>query len=302
MSSPDAAGERRDPGGRVSGRSGSGRSAGAGGSGYAIVTFLSDFGHDDVFVGVCHGVLADRAPHARVIDLVHTVPPQDVRTGALMLARAVPHLPVAVHLGVVDPGVGTARRGLAIRARRGDAFVVPDNGLAEPALRALGGAVGAVELASPHHRAPRVSATFHGRDVFAPAAAALAGGLDLAELGPPAGERKGLALPEARRTGAGLEAEVVLVDRFGNLQLGAVPQDVESLGLGAGDPAEVVRAGRQRVVPVRVVTTFGELAEGEVGLYEDSDRQMALAVNRGSAARTLGLGLRDTVTIRACRA
>lgn len=265
---------------------------------FEVVSFLSDFGHDDVFVGVCHGVIAARAPHVRVIDLVHTVPPHDVRTGAVLLARAVPYLPVAVHLAVVDPGVGTARRGVVVRAARGDVLVAPDNGLVEPAVDALGGATGAWELAQPAGAdGAGPSATFHGRDVFAPAAGAVAAGAEPAGFGPAVIARQRLELPTSQHDEGRFATEVLLVDRFGNLQLAATREDLEALGVGHGGEVEVRCAAGSFRVPV--VRTFGELPAGQVGLYEDSDRQLALTVNRGSASRMLDLGLRDMVTVRA---
>jgi S-adenosylmethionine hydrolase len=267
--------------------------------GFATISFLSDFGLDDVFVGVCHGVLARLAPAARVIDLTHAVEPGDVRQGAALLARAVPHLPVAVHLAVVDPGVGTARRGVVVSTGRGDALVGPDNGLLPPAGDALGGVTGAWELAGGDR--PPASATFHGRDVFAPAAAAVAGGAAPASLGPRIAGLDRLR-PAHLRVDAGgrrVDAEVVLIDRFGNLQLAAAPAHVPVLGVRPGDAVEVSVDGRRW--EAAYVRTFGDLAPGGLGLYEDSDGQLALAVNAGSAAELVGAARGAVVTIRAGR-
>lgn len=254
---------------------------------FAVVSFLTDFGLDDVFVGVCHGVLARAAPHARVVDLTHAVTAGDVVEGALLLARAVPHLPESVHLAVVDPGVGTARRGIAVATARGDVLVGPDNGLLLPAAEALGGRTGAWSLESPEHRLLPTSATFHGRDVFSPAAGAVASGAAPSELGPPVADPVRLELPRARPAGDGWEVPVVLVDRFGNLQLGVGPDVL------APDSSAARVDGRE----VPVVATFGDLPPGELGLYVDSDGQLALAVNGGSAADRLGLGRGDLVTV-----
>lgn len=257
---------------------------------------MSDFGLDDTFVGVCHGVVLRVAPHVRIIDLTHSVTPGDVRQGALLLARATPYLPVGVHLAVVDPGVGTARRGVAIATARGDVLVGPDNGLLAPAARTLGGMTGAWELTNPDYRLVPVSRTFHGRDVFAPAAAALALGIQPPALGD---SITGLVdldpLTPSVVTPERLEAEVIHVDRFGNLQLNAVHQDLGVLGLDLGqDLVVMVSARRTRGTYVR---TFGELADGALGLYEDSDWQLALTMKGGSAARRLEAGRGAIVSI-----
>lgn len=264
---------------------------------YATIVALTDFGRSDTFVGVCHAVLARTAPHARVIDLTHDVAPGDVRLGALLLARAARHTPVAVHLAVVDPGVGTDRRGLAIAAGRGDVLVGPDNGLLPPAAEALGGVVGAWELADERRRLQPTSTTFHGRDVFAPAAGALASGVDPATLGPPVTDlvRTQLHAP-ARLADGALTAEVVVVDRFGNLQLGADPGDLAALGTRPGARVSVTVA--DAVHDARYVHTFGEVEPGTLLLHEDSDGALALAVNRGSAAEELGAGRGALATVR----
>ncbi len=263
---------------------------------FGLVSFLSDFGLDDIFVGVCHGVILRVAPHVRIVDVTHSVAPGDVRQGALLLARATPYLPVGVHLAVVDPGVGTARRGVAIGTGRGDVLVGPDNGLLNAAARALGGMTGSWELTSPDHRLVPVSRTFHGRDVFAPAAGALAVGVEPAHLGDAVTGLVDLdPLPPPVVTRELLEAEVVHVDRFGNLQLNAVREDLDLLGFDIGQDLLVsVDVRRTRATYVR---TFDELADGALGLYEDSDRQLALAVKQGSAAGRLEAGRGATVRV-----
>ncbi|MGH3440629.1 MAG: SAM hydrolase/SAM-dependent halogenase family protein [Nitriliruptorales bacterium] len=267
---------------------------------FAAITFLSDFGSADIFVGVCHGVLTEAAPDVRVIDLTHEVPPGDVEAGAVLLARAVAHLPRSIHLAVVDPGVGTARRGIAVATGRGDVLVGPDNGLLVPAVRALGGLRASRELASPRYRRHPTSATFHGRDVFAPAAGALAAGVDLDELGPPAEDIIELPEPFAVVTDEHLEAAVVLVDRFGNLQLATNwTAATRTLGLTAG--ATVAVQIGDRSVPARVVRTFGELRTGDLGVYEDSDGQVAIARSGHSAAELLGAARGDRIVVRTDR-
>lgn len=266
--------------------------------GFDLVTFLSDFGRRDVFVGVCHGVIAGRAPHVRIIDLTHDVDAHDVEHGAALLSRAVAHLPVAVHVAVVDPGVGTDRRGVGVSTGRGDVLIGPDNGLLIPAAEVLGGITGAHELTARAVRSDHVSATFHGRDVFAPAAAAAANGTPLDRFGAVVADlrRLGPAGPRIDRTARQLGARVVLVDRFGNLQLDADAAVLDDLGFTPGDVVTV--ASSEVTEDVRVVRTFGGLARGELGLYPDSDARVALAVNTGSAAEHLRTGRGDRITVR----
>jgi len=205
---------------------------------------LTDYGRDDVFVGVCEGVLASAAPHARVLHLTHAVPPGDVRAGAVLLAQSVGHLPPAVLLAVVDPGVGTARRGVAVLAGE-SVFVGPDNGLLPWAADVLGGARAAYALTAAALWRQPVSATFHGRDVFAPVAGRLAGGLAAAEVGEevdPAGLVR--LPPPVVSVGAGrLMAEVLGVDRFGNVQLAATADDLQAAGLAAAPRVRIAPTG-----------------------------------------------------------
>jgi len=268
----------------------------------AYVSFLTDYGSADGFVAACHGVLVRIAPAVRVIDITHQIPPQRVRRGAAVLAQTVPWLPPAVHLAVVDPGVGTARRAVAVRAGSAEqeSFLVgPDNGLLSWAWTALGGARAAVALESPAHRLPVVSATFHGRDVFAPAAAHLASGVPLDELGPPVDPATLVRLPAPSsvvRPGA-VEAEIVSIDGFGNVQLAATPEQLARAGLRLGD-AIVVRA-RGSTFPARTGRTFADVAPGDLVVVADSAGYSALAVNGGSAA--VVLSVRDTDTVVVCR-
>ena len=150
-----------------------------------VITFLTDFGLQDDFVGTCHGVIATIAPDARVIDVTHGIRPGHVLQGALVLANTLPYMPAGVHLAVVDPGVGSSRRALALRDGEGRLYVGPDNGLLLPAAERFGGVAEAHELANPEYSLQPVSRTFHGRDLFSPAAAHLAAGVALEELGPP---------------------------------------------------------------------------------------------------------------------
>lgn len=258
-----------------------------------MVTFLSDFGLEDTFVGVCHAVIAAGAPDARIVDLTHAVDRGDVRRGAVLLARAVPHTPVAVHLAVVDPGVGSTRRGIAIEVARGDRLVGPDNGLLVPAAEALGGIVAARELTATAHRRQPTSSTFHGRDVFAPAAAALADGVPIRELGGVVEDP--VALPPLRWTSdeGRLAAEVAMIDRFGNVQLAAPGGSLARLG---SDDLDVVAAGETH--PVRRVRTFSGLDVGGLGILVDGDGHVAVVVRDGSAAHRLGVAAEDEVELR----
>lgn len=256
---------------------------------HRVVTFLTDFGRADTFVGVCHGVIAALAPDVRVIDLTHDVPPHDVGTGAWLLARAVPSLPVSVHLAVVDPGVGTDREGVALATRRGDVLVGPDNGLLRPAAEALGGVIAAFRLPRPQGDA----VTFDGRDVFAPAAARIAIGVPPAELGPLHLDLVPLEVPTVDVQPGAVRARVTVIDRFGNAQLGARPADARTAGVGQA--LRVTMAGR--AIPARLVRTFADLGHGEVGLIADSDGYLAVVLDRDDAAATYGLAPGDEVLI-----
>ena len=258
-----------------------------------VITFLSDYGLEDDFVGVCHAVIAGICPEARVIDLAHRVPRGDVRAGAVILRGALPYLPVGVHLAVVDPGVGSDRRGVALRLADGRVAVGPDNGLLTPAAELAGGVVEAVSLgASPFALRP-VSATFHGRDVFAPVAARLAGGAGLADAGEPVDPAglAALALPRAEVVDGVLVAHVLYVDRFGNVQL-----DVEEPRFEVGR-VMAVRFGSGRSERARYLTTFADADAGELILYEDSYRRLAVAVNQGDAASRLNIAVDDELRI-----
>ena len=253
------------------------------------ISFLTDYGHDDVYVGVCHGVIARTAPHARIIDVCHTVPSGSIPAGARLLAKAVPHLPVGIVLAVVDPGVGTPRRPVGVVA--GDSILVgPDNGLLMPAAEALGGVRAAFELTG-HEPA---SATFHGRDVFAPAAAQLALGLEPTLLGPRLDPDSLVMLPQPKVevTSEAIIGEVALVDGFGNLQT-TIAGDVFDRPAGA----RVVLSFGGRPSIATVGRTFADVPRGELVLYVDSAGYLAVAVNGGSAAQEVGAGLGAAITI-----
>jgi S-adenosylmethionine hydrolase len=265
----------------------------------APITFLSDYGYGDEFVGVCHGVIARRCPDARVIDIAHAVPRHDVRAGALMLAAALPYMPAGIHLAVVDPGVGSNRRAVALRlAGEARILVGPDNGLLAAACERFGGVAEALDIGRSPARLEPVSATFHGRDIFAPVAGTLAAGEPLAALGDPfdPATLTELEIPGARLRDGALLAHVLGQDHFGNLMLDATGAQLSELGARPGDALVVELPGRSHTA--RYGSAFAEVPAGELLLYEDSRGMAALAVNRGSAAQLLaaeGAGVELTV-------
>ncbi|MGO8907215.1 MAG: S-adenosyl-l-methionine hydroxide adenosyltransferase family protein [Solirubrobacteraceae bacterium] len=268
-----------------------------------IISFLSDYGHRDEFVGVCHGVMARRCPTARVIDLTHAVPRHDVRTGALILRDALAFMPAGIHLAVVDPEVGAAgqhaRRAVALRAADEDRLLVgPDNGLLMLAAERLGGVLEAVDVGRSTERLEPVSATFHGRDIFAPVAAALAAGVPLAAVGEPMAieDLRPLRLPQAHAADGALTAHVLRADHFGNLILDVPHALLSSVNIRLGETLTVHAAGS--VHHARYASTFADVGPGELLLYEDAQRTAALAVNRGSAAERLGVSRDDQIVVR----
>ena len=252
-----------------------------------VIAFLSDFGLQDDFVGTCHGVIATIAPAARVIDVTHGIRPGHVLQGALVLANTLPYMPAGVHLAVVDPGVGSSRRALALRDQAGRLYVGPDNGLLLPAAERSGGVAEAYELANADYSLQPVSRTFHGRDLFAPAAAHLATGLALDELGPPLDpeELVRFELPQPQVGQNRIRAVALVVDRFGNVALNLRREHVEQAELAPGTRVELVCHG-ERFYAV-FARTFGDAPRGSLILYDDSYGSLALAVSRGSAAQLL---------------
>jgi S-adenosyl-L-methionine hydrolase (adenosine-forming) len=247
------------------------------------ITFLSDYGYDDEFAGVCRAVIARIAPDATVIDLTHGIAPHAVHQGAVVLARALAYAPVGVHLAVVDPGVGSERRAVAVEAGDGRLLVGPDNGLLRPAVDRLGGVVRAVDVSATPVRLDPVAATFHGRDIFAPVAAHLANGARLEDLGE-AFEPEGIhALEVASR----VVAHAVAVDRFGNVALDLAESDLPAAGIEREERFAATAHGRR--LEGTYARAFADVPEGEPLLYRDAADAMALAVNRGSAAERLAL-------------
>ena len=252
------------------------------------VCFLSDFGLADDFVGTCKGVMLRIAPGVSVIDLTHEVPGFEVETGAEILQHATRYMPAdTVYLAVVDPGVGTKRRKLALRTESGALLVGPDNGLLVLAAESLGDISGACALTEKRFHLHPVSSTFHGRDVFAPAAAHLAAGVEFSDLGEPVELSSLMRLRPAsvrEDEGAGLVTRIISIDRFGNARLSIMQ---EESGLGYGDALQV-DAG-DGGMSVRYVETFGSAKAGELVLLPDSHWRLSLAINQGSAAQALAL-------------
>jgi S-adenosyl-L-methionine hydrolase (adenosine-forming) len=262
-----------------------------------VITFLSDYGLDDDFVGVCHGVIARLCPDARVIDITHGVSPQDIRRGAMILQEAIPYLPEGVHLAVVDPDVGAERRAVALRTADGRILVGPDNGLLSLAAEQAGGVLEAVEIAHSQFRLEPVAATFHGRDIFAPVAAALARGVPLAEAGDPCDPDHlvTLALQRPRIEDGVLVAHAVYIDRFGNVALDVYHHQLADLGLLLGQPVTV--ADGNAGLEATYTRTFADVHPGDLLVYEDAYRRLSLAVSHGSAAERLGLSVDDELRI-----
>ena len=254
-----------------------------------FVTFLTDFGLQDDFVGTCHGVIKRIAPEAHVIDITHGIEPQQILQGAIVLANTVPYMPVGVHLAVVDPGVGSTRRPLVLRGLDGRLFVGPDNGLLVPAAERIGGIASANELTNPAYRLEPVSPTFHGRDVFSPAAAHLANGLDPDELGPGLDPQTlvRLHVPEPEVGTRRIRATVLYVDRFGNIQLNLTGAQLEHVGITPGTEVELELSVDRYFA--KAARTFADVRVGDIILYEDAYGNVSIAISNGDAAEMLNV-------------
>jgi S-adenosyl-L-methionine hydrolase (adenosine-forming) len=263
-----------------------------------VITLLTDYGGDSEYPGICHGVIRRICPDAHVIDISHGIACHDIRQGALVLVSALPFMPVGVHVAIVDPQVGTERRAVAIRCGDGRILIGPDNGLLSPAMSASGYALEAIDISRSKHRLQPVSATFHGRDVFAPVAAALASRAPLRDAGDPLAveELTRLELPRHRREDDAVVAHALLIDVYGNVTLDVRHEDLPDTGLALGRKLEVIANGRSH--PATFTSTFADVPAGELLLYEDASRMLALAVNRGDAAATLGLEPDDEVRLK----
>ncbi len=269
-------------------------------TGAPFVSFLSDYGQADDFVGVCRGVIARICPDAAVVDVTHGIPRHEVRLAALVLRNALPYMPAGVHLAVVDPEVGGERRAVALRTAHEDRLLVgPDNGLLWLAAQRFGGVVEAVDVGRSPWRLEPVSATFHGRDIFAPVAAHLAAGEPLGAAGDPFDptDVASLELPQPRREGDELVTHALASDGFGNVVLDAGHADLAGTGLRLGGRLEL-EVGPQRFTAWYAVT-FADVRPEEILVYEDAYRTLAVAVNRGSARERLGLEPDRELRIRA---
>lgn len=257
------------------------------------ITFLSDYGHADGFAGICHGVIAKICPSAHVIDITHDIPRHDIRAGGLILRSALRYMPESVHLAVVDPDVGAERRAVALRTSDGRLMVGPDNGLLWLATQDCGGVVEAVEIGDSPWRLEPVSATFHGRDIFAPVAAHLAAGKELADAGTAYDPLHlvRLDLPRPSVSNGVIVSHAVYVDRFGNIQLDATHEDLSDAGLRLGHG---VLVGAHAA---RYLRTFADAAPGDLLVYEDSSRMLAVAISHGNAAERLGVAADDELRI-----
>jgi len=279
-------------------------------TGTPIVSLLTDYGRDDEFVGVCHGVILGIAPEARIIDLTHEIPRHDVRRGAIVLRNSLPYVRAGVHMAVVDPQVGGDRRALAVGCSDGTLLVGPDNGLLSLAWDRCGGVDLAVDISLSRHRLEPVSSTFHGRDLFAPVAAALASGAGLVEAGEQVDseqlERIALPHPIFEPDGSVI-AHVVTVDAYGNVTLDITHDQLAGTGLMLGVTAEIVVDSGEGGAAVQLgggrlaapfVRTFADVGPHEAIVYEDASRALAIAINRGDAAAELGLRPDDEVRLR----
>jgi S-adenosylmethionine hydrolase len=265
--------------------------------GYDWVTFLSDYGHDDVFVGVCKGVIAGIAPKVQVIDVCHLITPQDVEAGAYSLAAAMPFMPRAVHLAVVDPQHAEHSRGVAVRTKDDSIFVGPDNGVLSHAWEVRGGATAAVEITNEELWLDQIHATFRGRDVYAPVAAHLAAGRSLDDIGPKVKPADLIRLTDRAATvdDDHVHAEIRAIDHFGNVALNLARADLEAAGIVLGDTVELRCNGRSLTVPF--THSFGEVPTGRLSLCEDSFRAIQLAVNAGRANQELRVNRGDPIVI-----
>jgi hypothetical protein len=261
---------------------------------FDTISFLSDYGTADEFVGVVHSVIRSIAPHVTVVDLTHQIPAYDVRAGSLALGRAAQYLCPGVVLAVVDPGVGTERRGVAVEVGGGQSYLVgPDNGLLASAVAMSGGATAVVELTNPELQLAAPGPTFAGRDVFAPAAAHLCNGVPLVELGAaidPLSLRPGL-VPLPREEAGTLVAEVIWVDHFGNCQLNVDPDEIDHLG-----PRVQLRWGNDTRTAERS-TTYQGITAGQVGLVVDSYGLLSVCMGKRSAADELTMPVGTEVTL-----
>lgn len=266
-----------------------------------FVSLTSDWGVRDPSPAICHGVVLGIAPDAQIVDISHEVEKYNIRHGALMLWCALPFLPVGAHVCVVDPGVGTARRPIAIQTGRGDYLVGPDNGVLLPGAERIGGVVRVHRLENPAYQLPVLSSTFHGRDLFTPAAAHLAVGVPLAAFGPPIDphELEALDWPSAVVHDGELETSIIYRDTFGNAKLSGLTANLRQAlsGLEYGEQLDV-EAGEAKVTPMTWARTFGDVENSQFLVYEDSYGRLCMAQNQGDAVTALELDDESVIRIR----
>lgn len=271
-----------------------------------FVSMLTDWGARDPSAAICHGVVLSITPEALIVDISHEIEKFNIRHGALMLWCALPFLPIGAHMAVVDPGVGTKRRPIAIETARGDYLVGPDNGLLLPGADRLGGIMRVHVIDNIQYRLPVLTSTFHGRDLFAPAAAHLALGVPLESIGPEidAGELVGIDWPPVVVRPGELESTVIYRDTFGNLKLAGLTADLLDAinGLEHGGDVEIRFDDRAETVTMPWAPTYGEVDEGGYLLYEDSYGRLCIAQNQGSAAESLSVAEGTTISVRRPRA
>lgn len=267
-----------------------------------FVSMLTDWGLRDPYAAICHGVVLSIVPEALIVDISHEIDKYNIRHGALMLWCALPYLPIGAHMAVVDPGVGTRRRPIAIETARGDLLVGPDNGLLIPGAEKLGGIVRVHVIDNVQYRLPVLTSTFHGRDLFAPAAAHLALGVPLEAIGPEIDPEELVAIdwpPVVVRDGE-LESTVIYEDSFGNLKLTGVTADLLDAieGLTHGQRLRIRFSGWRDPMSVVWAPTFGEVPVGEYLMYEDSYGRLCVGQNQGNAGQSLSVPEGATVTVR----
>ena len=267
-----------------------------------FVSMLTDWGLRDPYASICHGVVLNIIPEALIVDITHEIEKYNIRHGALMLWSALPYMPIGAHMAVVDPGVGTRRRPIAIETARGDLLVGPDNGLLIPGAERLGGIMRAHVIDNVQYRLPVLTSTFHGRDLFAPAAAHLALGVPLEAIGPEidADELVSIDWPPVVVRPGELESTVIYLDSFGNLKLTGVTADLLDAidGLKHGDQLEVRFGGSRKTLTMPWAPTFGEVPAGEFLLYEDSYGRLCVARNQGDAGASLSVIEGTAVSVR----
>lgn len=262
---------------------------------YPYITFLSDYGLVDEFAGICHGVISRLAPEVTIIDITHGIRPQEITEGAMVLAQSVPYMPEAVHMAIVDPTVGSERQAVVVPCVDGSCLVGPNNGLLGLAAERLGGPKEIYEITNPELGLPDPAPTFHGRDIFSPAAAHLALGVPPAEFGPTVKELLKVEIAEPRLHDDHYHALVLHRDRFGNLQLNLSGAQLKEIGLAPGSMLEVRIEGYRHLVPYG--RGYSSVPEGELVVTEDSYNLLAIAINRGSAANSFKANLGASVII-----